>query len=126
MKLTTERLKKLIREEMQRINEFVTNKWIRRDKVNFNGKQYVYYVFVEGEKGVKNLGNDIKTSGPDNPDAKSKIGHVRVKVNINDPKSLWNAIKDQEEAKHGKFKKPHMFVLGWDETVDLEDLTGEI
>ena len=115
MKLTTAKIRELIREELQKINEYITNKYIRKGKIIFNGTEYVYYVFIEGDKGLKSKGN-VKAGPPDNLKATSYIGHARVSENLNDPKSLWNKIKDQEEAKNGKFTKAHTFVIGYDES----------
>ena len=123
MKLTTTRLKKLIREEIEKLNEKVSRNFVRRGRINYQGGEYSYYVFIKGQKGLKKI-SDIKVSGPQSKD--NPIGHYRVKNNVNDPNSLWNAIKDQEENKHGKFKTQHMFVVGSDDKVKVDKIKNEI
>jgi hypothetical protein len=123
MKLTTERLKRLIREELEKINEMVSRNFVRRGKINYEGEEYTYYVFIKGEKGLKKL-SDIKVSGPQSE--ANPIGHYRVKTKINEPDSLWNAIKDQEEDKYGKFETQHMFVVGSDDVVKVDKIKSEI
>ena len=123
MKLTTTRLKKLIREEIEKLNEKVSRNFVRRGRINYQGGEYSYYVFIKGQKGLKKI-SDIKVSGPQSKD--NPIGHYRVKNKVNDPNSLWNAIKDQEENKHGKFKTQHMFVVGSDDKVKVDKIKNEI
>jgi|TARA_R100000908_G_C3750100_1_gene144740 lipopolysaccharide export LptBFGC system permease protein LptF len=123
MKLTTERIKKLIREEINNLNEKVSRNFVRRDKVKYEDGEYTYYVFIKDQSGLKKL-SDIKVSGPQSKD--NPIGHYRVKNKVNDPDSLWNAIKDQEESKHGKFKTQHMFVVGSDDKVKVDKIKSEI
>lgn len=123
MKLTTTRLKKLIREEVKKLNEKVSRNFVRRGKINYQGGEYSYYVFIKGQKGLKKI-SDIKVSGPQSKD--NPIGHYRVKNKVNDPDSLWNTIKDQEESEHGKFKTQYMFVVGSDDKVKVDKIKSEI
>lgn len=123
MKLTTARLKKLIREEIEKLNEKVSRNFVRRGQIKYEGGEYTYYVFIKGQNGLKKL-SDIKVSGPQSKD--NPIGHYRVKNKVNDPDSLWNAIKDQEEQTHGKFKTQYMFVVGSDDKVKVDKIKSEI
>jgi lipopolysaccharide export LptBFGC system permease protein LptF len=123
MKLTTQRLKNLIREEIQKLTEKVSRNFVRRGKISYDSGEYTYYVFIKGEKNLNKL-SDIDVSGPQSK--ANPIGHYRVKKNINDPDSLWNAIKDQEENKHGEFKVPHMFVVGSDDKVKVDKIKDEL
>jgi hypothetical protein len=49
MKLTTERIKKLIREEINNLNEKVSRNFVRRDKVKYEDGEYTYYVFIKDQ-----------------------------------------------------------------------------
>ena len=140
MKLTTARLKKLIREEIEKLNEAVSPKsFVKSGTIKFpvelkdpedenskivpakNAKTYQYYVFVVGQKGLKNLAS-IKTKAghSDNP-----LGHKRVKDRLSDKLSLWNTIKDEYESKAGKLKSKHMFVVGTDNE-NFADIKNEV
>lgn len=140
MKLTTARLKKLIREEMQKLNEAVSPKsFVKSGTIKYpveledpedeeskivpakNAKTYQYYVFIVGEKGLKSLGS-IKTKAghSDNP-----LGHKRVKTKLSEKLSLWNAIKNEYESKAGKIKSNYMFVVGTDNE-NFADIKNEV
>lgn len=123
MKLTTERLKRLIREEIEKLTEKVSRNFVRRGKISYQSGEYTYYVFIKGEKGLTQL-DKIEVSGPQSE--ANPIGHYRVENNINERDSLWNAIKDQEEKKHGEFKMPYMFVVGSDDKVKIDKIKDEL
>ena len=140
MKLTTARLKKIIREEIENLNEAVSpKKFVKSGTIKFpvefkdpkdenskiipakDAKTYQYYVFIVGQKELKSLA-PIKTKAghSDNP-----LGHKRVKDKLSDKLSLWNAIKDEYESKAGKIKSNYMLVVGTDNE-NFADIKNEV
>ena len=58
MKLTTARLKKLIREEMQKLNEAIPARFTKKGVITYNNDKLMYYIF---EKVVKFITTVTKT-----------------------------------------------------------------
>jgi hypothetical protein len=48
MKLTTARLKKLIHEEIQKLNEAIPTGFVRKGTIRYNNDKMMYYVFEKG------------------------------------------------------------------------------
>ena len=69
MKLTTARLKKLIREEMQKLNEAVPTGFVKKGVIKYGDDKIMYYVFEKGSYDTEDI--EGLSQSP-------RFGHYRV------------------------------------------------
>ena len=69
MKLTTARLKKLIREEMQKLNEAVPTGFVKKGVITYDKDKLMYYVFEKGSYNTEDI--EGLSQSP-------RFGHYRV------------------------------------------------
>ena len=69
MKLTTARLKKLIREEMQKLNEAVPTGFAKKGVITYNNDKLMYYIFEKGTYDTEDI--EGLSQSP-------RFGHYRV------------------------------------------------
>ena len=69
MKLTTARLKKLIREEMQKLNEAIPARFTKKGVIAYNNDKLMYYIFEKGSYDTEDI--EGLSQSP-------RFGHYRV------------------------------------------------
>lgn len=69
MKLTTARLKRLIREEMQKLNEAVPTGFVKKGVITYNNDKMMYYIFEKGTYDTEDV--EGLSQSP-------RFGHYRV------------------------------------------------
>lgn len=55
MKLTTKRLKKLIKEEMKKLNEALPASFVDRGFIDYKNHKLRYYIFVKGSYNIEDI-----------------------------------------------------------------------